>query len=116
LREKKNESLFSVAGVLKSILQVFFGMFVFDRLSINSDTVIGITLSLFAGTMFSYLEYTSKKSKPVTSMNAIDCEQQKPSFDIQENSSNSEKCVHVLLTEKMLHFHEKPKFNMLLQL
>ncbi|CAF0753639.1 unnamed protein product [Adineta ricciae] len=56
----------SVVGVLKSILQVFFGLFVFDRFSINTNTVIGIALSLIGGTIFSYLEYTTKKNKSVT--------------------------------------------------
>jgi len=60
----KNSALTtSVVGVLKSILQVLFGLFVFDRLSININTVIGIGLSLIAGTMFSYLEYTDKQKK-----------------------------------------------------
>jgi len=85
-----------VAGVLKSILQIFFGLFVFDRLSININTVIGIALSLCAGTMFSYLEYTAKQSKLATSMNDLDCEQEdqqhiNPSFTTQDITTNSEK-------------------------
>ncbi|CAF3207018.1 unnamed protein product [Rotaria sp. Silwood2] len=93
----KNSALTtSVVGVLKSILQVFFGLFVFDRFSININTIIGITLSLLAGTMFSYFEYTAKHKKSATSMNPIDCEQQNQqstnsSFDTQEMPTNSEK-------------------------
>jgi len=93
----KNSALTtSVAGVLKSILQIFFGMFAFDRLAININTVVGIMLSLVAGTMFTYLEYTAKQTKVPTSMNDIDCEQQNqqsinPSFNTQENTTNSEK-------------------------
>ncbi|CAF3539967.1 unnamed protein product, partial [Rotaria sp. Silwood2] len=57
----KNSALTTtVVGVLKSILQVFLGMFAFDRLPINNKTIIGIILSLIGGTMFSYLEYTNK--------------------------------------------------------
>jgi hypothetical protein len=90
----------SVVGVLKSILQIFFGLFVFDRLSMNINSVIGIALSLFAGTMFSYLEYTAKQNKSTTSMNVIDCEQEnqqhiKPLLDLQDISTNSEKFVHI---------------------
>lgn len=55
----------SVVGVLKSILQIFFGMFVFDRLVINNKTIIGIILSLIGGTLFSYFEYMNKKTKSV---------------------------------------------------
>ncbi|CAF1068265.1 unnamed protein product [Rotaria sordida] len=92
----KNSALTtSVIGVLKSILQVFFGLFVFDRLSINTNTIIGIVLSLLAGTMFSYFEYTSKHKKSFTSTNHIDYEQQNHqstnlSFDTQEIATNSE--------------------------
>ena len=56
--------------------------------------MIGIGLSLFAGTMFSYLEYTAKQNKSTTSMNNIDNEQEKPLFDTQDLSTNSEKFVH----------------------
>jgi hypothetical protein len=89
----------SVVGVLKSILQIFVGMFVFDRLPINANTVTGILLSLVAGTMFSYFEYTAKKSKSVASMKNIDCEQKNqqyinPSLDEQEMEMTSAKCVY----------------------
>jgi len=89
-----------VVGVLKSILQIFFGSFVFDRLSININTVIGIALSLIAGTMFSYLEYTDKQKKSVTSTNDTDHEQQNHQdidspFNTQEITTNSEKFVHI---------------------
>lgn len=49
----------SVVGVLKSILQIFCGMFAFDRLVMTGATILGISLSLIGGTMFSYLEYTN---------------------------------------------------------
>jgi len=52
-----------VVDVLKSILEVFFGLFVFDRLSINLHIVIGIALSLIGGIIFSDLEYTDKQKK-----------------------------------------------------
>jgi len=62
----KNSALTtSVVGVLKSILQIFLGMFAFDRLVINNKTILGIVLSLIGGTMFSYLEYTNKQTKPM---------------------------------------------------
>jgi len=100
---------FSVAGVLKSILQVFFGLFVFDRFSININTIIGIGLSLVGGTLFSYLEYTSKQNKLAASMNNIDCEQQahqhiNPSFNIQEITTNSEKFVHISIIKNGCFF------------
>ena len=50
----------SVVGVLKSILQIFCGMFAFDRLVMTGATIFGISLSLIGGTLFSYLEYTNK--------------------------------------------------------
>lgn len=92
--------MFSVVGVLKSILQVFFGLFVFDRLAINVNTVIGIGLSLVAGTMFSYFEYTDKQKKTITSMIDSDYEQQNqqikdPSSNTQEITANSEKLVKI---------------------
>jgi undecaprenyl pyrophosphate phosphatase UppP len=93
-QKKRNFFYFSVVGVLKSVLQIFFGLFVFDRLAINLNTIIGIALSLCAGTIFSYLEYTAKKNKSTTSMNNIDSEQGKPLFDTQDLSTNSEKFVH----------------------
>ena len=52
----------SVVGVLKSILQIFFGLYAFDRLVMNWKNVLGIALSLIGGTIFSYLEYTSKQT------------------------------------------------------
>ncbi|CAM4878259.1 unnamed protein product [Rotaria socialis] len=68
----KNSALTtSVVGVLKSILQILFGLFVFDRFSININTIIGILLSLFAGTMFSYYEYTAKQKKTVTTHSSL---------------------------------------------
>ncbi|CAF1326098.1 unnamed protein product [Adineta steineri] len=93
----KNSALTtSVVGVLKSILQVFFGLFVFDRFSININTVVGIGLSLISGTIFSYLEYTSKQAKSATSMNSIDYDQQthqllNSSLDTQDITTNTEK-------------------------
>ena len=66
-----------MVGVLKSILQIFFGMFAFDQLAVNLKTVTGIVLSLFAGTMFSYLEYTRKKMKSTASMIDTTSDQQK---------------------------------------
>ncbi|CAF1644398.1 unnamed protein product [Adineta ricciae] len=62
----KNSALTtSVVGVLKSIFQIFFGMFVFDRLVINNKTILGIILSLIGGTLFSYFEYMNKRTKSV---------------------------------------------------
>jgi TM2 domain-containing membrane protein YozV len=55
----------SIVGVLKSILQIFFGIFAFDRLVLNNKTIIGIILSLIGGTVFSYLEYTNKQISDV---------------------------------------------------
>ncbi len=88
-----------MVGVLKSVLQIFFSLFVFDRLSINIETIIGITLSLIAGTMFSYLEYTDKQKKSAISMNDIDYEQQNQlhvdlSFNTQDITTDSEKSVN----------------------
>jgi Holliday junction resolvasome RuvABC endonuclease subunit len=90
--------MFSVIGVLKSILQVLFGLFIFDRLSINVNTVIGIALSLIAGTIFSYLEYTDKQKKSTISMNNNDHEEQNhqhinSSLNTEEITTNSEKFV-----------------------
>jgi drug/metabolite transporter (DMT)-like permease len=86
----KNSALTtSVAGVLKSVLQVFFGLFVFDRLSININTIIGIALSLVAGTMFTYMEYTSKQRKSDISMNDIhDQEQNQPHINSPSNTQD----------------------------
>ena len=56
----------SVVGVLKSILQIFFGLFAFDRLVMNGKLILGITLSLIGGTMFSYFEYTNKQENKPT--------------------------------------------------
>jgi solute carrier family 35 protein len=95
----KNSALTtSVIGVLKSILQVLFGLFIFDRLSINVNTVIGIALSLIAGTIFSYLEYTDKQKKSTISMNNNDHEEQNhqhinSSLNTEEITTNSEKFV-----------------------
>ena len=52
-------------------------MFAFDQLAVNLKTVTGIVLSLFAGTMFSYLEYTRKKMKSTASMIDTTSDQQK---------------------------------------
>lgn len=105
--KQKNEEFFcfSVVGVLKSILQVFFGLFLFDRLSININTVIGIACSLVAGTFFSYLEYTNKQKKSITSMNNIDYEQENQDivdelFNTQLSTTNSEKFVHTSIRLK----------------
>lgn len=57
------ETFSSVVGVLKSILQILVGIFAFDRLALNGNTLTGILLSLIAGTMFSYFEYKRKNSK-----------------------------------------------------
>ncbi|CAF1054040.1 unnamed protein product [Rotaria sordida] len=60
----KNSALTTtVVGVLKSVLQIFFGVFAFEQLPINNKTIIGILLSLIGGTMFSYFEYTNKQTK-----------------------------------------------------
>ena len=88
-----------MVGVLKSVLQVFFGLFVFDRLSINIDTVIGIALSLVAGTMFTYFEYTSKQKKSDTSTNNMHDQEQNPtdidsSTNPQDLATISEKFVY----------------------
>ncbi|CAF3424648.1 unnamed protein product [Rotaria socialis] len=72
----KNSALTTtVVGVLKSILQIFVGMFAFDQLSINYKTTLGIALSLVGGTMFSYLEYTNKQSKCGSNTSDNDSEQ-----------------------------------------
>ena len=63
---------YSIVGVLKSILQIFFGMFAFDRLALNSKTIIGILLSLIGGTVFSYLEYTNKQISDVKEVTVDD--------------------------------------------
>ncbi len=109
---------FSVAGVLKSVLQVFFGLFVFDRLSININTIIGIALSLVAGTMFTYMEYTSKQRKSDISMNDIhDQEQNQPHINSPSNTqditTNTEKFVH---SKMRLLFLNKEKFLNMLRL
>lgn len=88
----------SVVGVLKSVLQIFFGLFVFDRLAINMNTIFGIVLSLVAGTMFSYYEYTNKQKKSGLSTNNInDEEQNAPRLNsvqnIQDTTTNLEKFV-----------------------
>lgn len=84
-----------MVGVLKSILQVFFGLFVFDRLSINFNTILGIGLSLVAGTMFSYLEYTNKQKKPPQSTkNDHEDGQRNLTLNLEEViAKNSEKFV-----------------------
>ncbi len=79
--------------------QIFFGLFVFDRLSINIHTILGIGLSLIAGTLFTYLEYTDKQKKSDISMNNMnDEEQNQPHidsvFNTQDITTNSGKCVH----------------------
>jgi hypothetical protein len=86
-----------VVDVLKSILQVFFGLFIFDRLSINLHTVIGVALSLIGGTIFSYLEYTDKQKKSIISMQNIhdDEAQNQQNINTQEITSNSEKFLDV---------------------
>ncbi len=87
---------YSVVGVLKSILQIFFGMFAFDRLAINDKTIFGIILSLIGGTIFSYLEYTNKQTR-LTS-NTIDniAEQEiTPMFDVEKMTINDEKFVSI---------------------
>lgn len=91
-------------GVLKSIFQVIVGLFLFDRFSITINTVIGIALSLLAGTLFSYFEYTAKHSKSTTSMKSTDCEQQseestKTLSNTQEKQTNLEKFVHILIVK-----------------
>ena len=83
-----------MVGVLKSVLQIFFGLFVFDRLSININTVIGIVLSLVAGTMFTYLEYTNKQRKSDISMNDTHDQEQNSPTNPQDLATNSEKFVH----------------------
>ena len=57
---------------MKSILQLFFGMFAFDRLALNTQTILGITLSLIGGTVFSYFEYTNKQLLDVKEMTLND--------------------------------------------
>ncbi len=57
---------------MKSILQIFFGMFAFDRLILNNKTIIGILLSLIGGTVFSYLEYTNKQIADVKEVTVND--------------------------------------------
>ncbi len=86
-----------MVDVLKSILQVFFGLFIFDRLSINLHTVIGVALSLIGGTIFSYLEYTDKQKKSIISMQNIhdDEAQNQQNINTQEITSNSEKFLDV---------------------
>ncbi len=108
-----------MVGVLKSILQVFFGLFVFDRLSINFNTVIGIALSLIAGTMFSYLEYTDKQKQSATSMDNIDYEQQNQqiinsSFNKQEITTESEKFVQISIAKNgCFSLGQKKSYNIL---
>ncbi len=81
----KNSALTtSVVGVLKSILQIFLGMFAFDRLTINNKTILGILLSLIGGTMFSYLEYTNKQTKPMDNIS----EQKKMNIEKFSYTSN----------------------------
>jgi len=53
----------SIVGVLKSILQILFGLFTFNRLDLNGYTVGGVLLSLIGGIMFSYFEYTEKTNR-----------------------------------------------------
>ncbi|UJR22113.1 hypothetical protein I4U23_025177 [Adineta vaga] len=91
----KNSALTtSVVGVLKSILQIFFGMFAFDRLAINSKTIIGIVLSLIGGTMFSYFEYTNKKTKSVmTTSDPIPEQRLNSTIETKETRLDTEKFV-----------------------
>ena len=72
----------SVVGVLKSILQIFFGLFAFDRLVMNGKLILGITLSLIGGTMFSYFEYTNKQENKPT----VDREDNQTWASIDEDS------------------------------
>jgi uncharacterized membrane protein YraQ (UPF0718 family) len=81
----------SVVGVLKSILQVFVGMFAFDRLAINYKTILGIILSLIGGTVFSYLEYTNKQTKSTINIIENNSQQQ---IKTDEITTNTEKFVH----------------------
>jgi len=96
----KNSALTtSVVGVLKSILQVLFGLFTFDRLPLNFNIIFGILLSLVSGTMFSYFEYTMKSSKPkIPSMMEIDYEQQDKSSS-DEITTTTEKPLIITTNE-----------------
>jgi len=73
---------------LKSILQIFFGMFAFDRLEVNDKTIFGIILSLIGGTMFSYFEYTNKQTKSILNTIHNNDEQEiKSTFDVEKNDN-----------------------------
>jgi hypothetical protein len=81
----------SAVGVLKSVLQIFVGMFAFDRLPINDKTILGIILSLIGGTMFSYFEYTNKQI--LTTMDNSSEQKKKLIFNGEETKINTEKYV-----------------------
>jgi hypothetical protein len=81
---------FSVVGVLKSVLQIFFGMFMFDRFAITASSVVGITVSLIAGTMFTYVEYRNKKNKSASSTNNPD---RTPLFDEPNSALDTDTSV-----------------------
>lgn len=71
-------------------------MFAFDRLAINNKTISGIILSLIGGTIFSYLEYTNKKTKSL--LTAIDSnndskDEIEANFDQEKKIMNDEKFV-----------------------
>ena len=89
-------------------------MFMFDRLAINFNTVVGIMLSLVAGTIFSYLEYKAKKNKSATSTNKNPCDEEHherltddphPSDDMAINLS---KCVASSLAHSRAFFWPLP--------
>jgi hypothetical protein len=65
-------------------------MFAFDRLVINDKTIFGIILSLVGGTAFSYLEYTNKQTRSISSTIDNNDEQEiKPIFDLEKNDNKS---------------------------
>ncbi|CAF0734775.1 unnamed protein product [Didymodactylos carnosus] len=98
----KNSALTtSVVGVLKSILQILFGIFTFERLDLNIYTIGGITLSLIGGTMFSYAEYHAKvnrnKRTPASMNNEISTQEnnQQHQVDLENSADDNEKFVYI---------------------
>ncbi|CAF4532306.1 unnamed protein product, partial [Rotaria sp. Silwood2] len=102
----KNSALTTtVVGVLKSILQVFLGMFAFDRLPINNKTIIGIILSLIGGTMFSYLEYTNKHSK--LGLSTTDNDSEQTSYSIYEKHDLSIPVECIFSSKRDIYYHQE---------
>ena len=90
----------SITGTVKSIMQTAIGIFTFGGMSINAYTVIGVTINLCGGMLYTHAKYRERKVHVAARKRLGSKFNKEPEYDSSQNGVK--KWLPPPVTEEML--------------